>query len=249
MFYMKNVLFFGIILLISCNNSNSVSNTINSFDPNVIIKTSEGISIDGIGNDKAWSQTEWRAIDNVWLGEEMKEGDFRGKYKMLWDEDHIYILAETVDDVLMDIHKDGLDRYWDDDCLEVFIDENNSKGNHQYNHNAFAYHIALNNVAADIGPDSLPHYYNHLKSARKTDKNTSIWEVAMSVYDDKYVDNTNNTPVKLHSNKQVGFMIAYCDNDHSSERENFIGSVKVEGEDKNRGWIDAGVFGTYTLKQ
>ena len=36
-------------------------------------------------------------------------------------------------------------------------------------------------------------------------------------------------------------MVAYCDNDNSPEREHFIGSNKIEGEDKNRGWIDAGV--------
>jgi hypothetical protein len=47
----------------------------------------------------------------------------------------------------------------------------------------------------------------------------------------------------------MGFALAYCDNDTSKERENFIGSVAVAGEDKNRGWIDAGIFGTIVLKE
>jgi len=57
----------------------------------------------------------------------------------------------------------------------------------------------------------------------------------------------NNIPLKLYTNKNVGFALAYCDNDTSKTRENFIGSVKVEGDDKNRGWIDAGIFGTLLL--
>jgi len=242
---MKYLIIFSILLFISCKNSKYQD----QFDPSVITKSSEKINVNGHEDEKTWSQTQWRAIDNVWLGEKMKQGDFNGKYKMLWDESYIYILAEIEDDVLMDIHKDGLDRYWDDDCLEVFIDEDNSKGNHQYNHNAFAYHIALNNKSVDIGPDSIPHYYNHLKSARKTTGTKSTWELAMSVYDNKYIDGGDNITVKLHENKEIGFMIAYCDNDNSDERENFIGSMKVVGDDKNRGWIDAGVFGSYQLKK
>ena len=46
----------------------------------------------------------------------------------------------------------------------------------------------------------------------------------------------------------MGFSLAYCDNDHSPERENFMGSVRVDGEDKNRSWIDAGIFGLLTLQ-
>ena len=45
----------------------------------------------------------------------------------------------------------------------------------------------------------------------------------------------------------MGFAIAYCDNDHSVEREHFIGSEVVEGTDKNRGWIDADIFGKIKL--
>ena len=46
----------------------------------------------------------------------------------------------------------------------------------------------------------------------------------------------------------MGFALAYCDNDKSKTRENFIGSVYVEGNDKNRGWIDANIFGTLKLE-
>lgn len=42
-------------------------------------------------------------------------------------------------------------------------------------------------------------------------------------------------------------MVAYCDNDTSEQRENFVGSIAIEGDNKNRGWIDAGVFNDWTL--
>lgn len=205
-------------------------------------------SIDGIGDDVCWQSLPWHPIDQNWLGKPFSKTDFSGQYKIGWGEDFLYLLVDINDDQFVDTHPDGLDRYWDDDCVEVFIDENRSKGNHQYNHNAFAYHIAMDYKVADIGPDSLPHYYNdHVQVKRTQNGNAHIWEMAIAVYDDRYVDGQQNVPQKLSANKQMGFAIAYCDNDSSKERENFIGSVAVEGEDKNRGWIDAGIFASLQL--
>lgn len=207
-----------------------------------IAKTQDAIVIDGKGNEKSWSTTSWRTIDQKWIGEDYSETDFQGRYKILWDKDNLYVLAEIVDDKLIDTHEDGLDRYWDDDCLEIFVDADGSGGNHQYNYNAFAYHIALDGKVTDIGADSLPHYYDHVTSERVTNETMSVWEASIKIYDDNFVYGEQNKPLQLLSGQALGFAIAYCDNDHSEERENFIGSSVVEGEDKNRGWIDAGIF-------
>ncbi len=212
-------------------------------------KSTSKILIDGIGNEDAWQTTVWRSIDQKWLGEDYSPEDFSGKYKILWSKDYLYILAEIIDDHLVDTHPDGLVKYWDDDCLEVFIDEDNSKGIHQYNHNAFAYHIALDGKVADIGPDSIPHYYQHIVNNRLTKGNLSTWELAISIYDDSYQDDGVNSLKPLMKDKKMGFAIAYCDNDKSEERENFIGSTFVLGKDKNRGWIDAGVFEEIILSE
>ncbi|MDX1666732.1 MAG: sugar-binding protein [Saprospiraceae bacterium] len=206
--------------------------------------------IDGFADDPCWSNAPWHPIDQLWLGDPVDEEDFSGRYKILWSEDSLYILAEITDDTLIDIHPDGLEYYWDDDCLEIFIDEDLSGGDHQYSHNAFAYHLALDYKVADIGPDSLAHFYDdHIRyRISRKEGDTYFWEVALAVFDDTYQDEAaDNEPVKLRSGKKMGFAIAYCDNDHSAERENFIGSVFISGEDKNRGWIDAGVFETLEL--
>ncbi len=216
-----------------------------------VLKTQETIQIDGITDESVWSKVTWNPIDELWLGQPYASEDFQGQYKLCWSEDALYLLVEITDDKLFDQYQDPLKLWWDDDCVEVFIDEDNSGGEHQYNHNAFAYHVALDGNVVDMSTGRTGKLYNsHVTSKHMTSENTTIWELKISVFDDTY-DDTNdskNKPVKLQAGKKIGFAIAYCDNDSSLERENFIGSIPVEGDDKNRGWIDANIFGTLQLK-
>jgi len=205
-------------------------------------------SLDGNSDDPAWKEQEWYAIDQRWIGPEYTATDFSGRYKLTWTPEAIYLLAEIQDDILYDKEKDPLTLWWDDDCLEIFIDADNSGGEHQFTHNAFAYHVALDGNVVDLAPGEIPTLYNsHIRSERKTTGNTTIWECEILVYDDSYIDGGINDQQVLNVQQKIGFALAYCDNDSSAERENFIGSVFVPGEDKNRGWIDAGIFGTLEL--
>ena len=126
-----------------------------------------------------------------------------------------------------------------------------SGGEHQFNHNAFAYHFSLDNRAIDIGTDQTPRdYTHHVESSWRQEGDRIIWEVAISVYDDTYVDGgDDNVPVKLSPGKVMGLMAAYCDNDGSELRENFIGSENVSEGATDRGYIDAGIFGTLILAE
>ncbi|WP_296315093.1 DUF6265 family protein [Winogradskyella sp. UBA3174] len=205
--------------------------------------------IDGIANESIWKNSQWHQLDQLWLGENYSSEDFKGRYKLTWTKDALYLLAEIIDDVLTDNNEEPLTAWWDDDCLEIFIDEDNSGGNHQFSHNAFAYHIALDGNVVDMSTERKGKIYNsHIESKRKTTGNTSIWEVKISLFDDTYNDDdSNNSPITLTANKNIGFALAYCDNDNSKTRENFIGSIAVLGDDKNKGWIDANIFGTLLL--
>ena len=212
------------------------------------IKTEESPVIDGAFTELIWSRSSWQALDQLWLGESYTPRDFSGRYKVAWDEEALYLLVEIRDDSLFDQEPDPLKRYWDDDCVEVFVDADNSGGEHQYNHNAFAYHVALDGQVVDMGPDQKPHLYNdHVESARSFTANTKYWELAIKLYPDSYKEGGRNRPITLSSGQKIGFALAYCDNDGSKERENFIGSVYVPGEDKNQGWINADIFGTLEL--
>ena len=207
-------------------------------------------TINGLSDDEVWQNAEWLPLDQVWIGAVPAPEDFTGRYKLAWDENNLYILAEITDDTLVDTHPDGLVKYWDDDCLEIFVDEDASGGNHQYSYNAFAYHIALDGNVVDIAPDSSFQYYNdHCTTRRTTQGHTTTWEVAMKIFDgNKYADGGENIPKLLQSGKRMGFMLAYCDNDKSVERENFVGNRVIAGEDKNQGYKNASVFGILELK-
>lgn len=209
------------------------------------------LQIDGQADEEEWATAIWYPIDQFWIGKPVPPEDFSGKFKLLWHEEHLYLLVEIVDDTLVDFHEDGLKFYWNDDCLEIFLDENHSGGKHYDNHNAFAYHVATNGNVVDIGKDGNPLYLNeHILSSRSTNGKKTIWELRISVFDKSFDERLKfNSPVKLYEGKKIGFALAYCDNDYSKERENFIGSVPILGKEKNVAYLYADVFGTLYLKR
>jgi hypothetical protein len=206
--------------------------------------------IDGVADEVAWETAPWREMSHRWLGPQYTSADFQGRFKVVWAQDRIYLLVEIVDDILFDSHRDPLVQYWDDDCLEIFVDEDFSGGDHQYNHNAFAYHVSLDNQAIDIGTDGQPRSYpDHVASRWKQRGNTIVWELGIDIYSDRYQDGSSgNQPVRLSAGKVLGLMLAYCDNDGSAFRENFVGSEPIPSGNKDRGWIDAGLFGKLLLE-
>lgn len=205
--------------------------------------------IDGQSSDVAWAKASWEAIDHLTVGEQPSSADFSGRFKVVWTSKKLYLLAEIVDDVLIDTHSDPLDSYWDDDTLEVFIDEDKSGGNHLKSYNAFAYHIALDNQTVDYSSEGKPKTFNdHVKSNWKRSAlspNKVIWEASFDIYSDAFSDHNNAAkPVTLSAGKELGFMVAYCDSDGMNGREHFLGSHEIEpvNGDRNRGYIDASVF-------
>jgi hypothetical protein len=218
-----------------------------------VSSTSTPIKIDGI-SEQTWDTATWQPMAYLMAESEPKLEDFYGRYKLLWDNNYLYLQAEITDNILFDKTPDPKVNYWDDDCLEVFIDSDASGGNHQYNHSAFAYHIALDNQAVDIGDDKQVHLYNdHLTSYWQRDQiqpEKIIWEVALKLFPNHYSDNQPLPSITLKPEQKIGFMLAYCDNDGSATREHFMGSHKIKAVngDTNRGWIDANVFGSIQLK-
>ncbi|MEW9799284.1 CBM9 family sugar-binding protein [Alteromonas sp. CYL-A6] len=209
--------------------------------------------------DAVWDTATWHSLDEHILGEVPARDDFSGRYKLMWDEQQLYLLVEIVDDVLIDTHPNPRVHYWDDDALEIFVDEDASGGEHTYSHNAFAYHIALDGNAVDLGDEEHDGkkailLNDHLNSAwTRADKQpyTVTWEVALRIYPDTFTTVSPGTPVTLHEGKKMGFMLAYCDNDGSEQREHFMGSYPIRAVNgyKNLGYIDASVFERIVLKK
>lgn len=211
------------------------------------------VVIDGSDADNIWSKAEWHTMSQVWIpfNDVMDEGDFEGKYKVAWDKNYLYVLVEVVDNILSDDHKNPTDNYWNDDCVEVFIDEDRSKGIHQTNNNAFAYHCSVfYDVIDGAGTNGATiNCRNNITMVMDTlGENKYRWELALKMYNKNFTySNAEASRVFLSPNKLMGFSIAYCDNDETTGRENFIGSVVMPEAHANDSYINADYFGTMLL--
>ena len=225
-------------------------------NPDSVMFTANAPVIDGVANDAAWKEGDWHEMTSLMWGTNPEPSDFSGRYKLRWDEKALYLLAEIEDDHLSDTYANPLERYWDDDCLEIFIDADASGGDHFNNYNAFAYHLALDNQVVDIGPnkagEAVPQLYNnHVENKWQraiSAPHKIYWEAAVRVFDDSYQHGKDNSPLTLEEDMALGFMLAYCDAD-GGDREHFLGShdiTPVNG-DKNLGFKDASVFGKVIL--
>jgi len=213
-------------------------------------KAAEAPVINGIGDESCWQNAAWASIDHLWLGQAATPSDFSGRYKIVWTTEKLYFLVEITDEKLSDTHADPLQDYYNDDCLEIFLDENHSGGNHQNNFNAFAYHIALDGRAVDMSASGAPREYTrHIQISRTSNGTVHTWEVAITVYTDAYSDASQSNPTAvLAAGKDLGFAIAYCDADNSGAREHFYGSIDIPGSNKNVAWQNASVLGELLLQ-
>jgi hypothetical protein len=213
----------------------------------IAYKANTAPTIDGIGNDTCWQNAKWYPINVLWQGAAVDSFDFYGRFKLAWNAQKLFVLVEINDNVLSDQFPDPLVNYWQDDCVELFIDENHSGGDHQYNFNAFAYHVSTLYDVVDLGPDQATHLFNdNIQVLRTNVGDYYTWEFAVTNYGSNYVIGDTNTPVVLTTNKIMGFSIAYCDNDGTFSRETFMGSdPNSDGGDNH--WINASEFATLTL--
>jgi len=219
--------------------------------------------IDGIGDDPAWDNAQWQPIKYQWMDSTppnitpvKNDDDFSGKFKVVWTEDRLYILAEIIDDVISATRLDTpYTNPENDDCLELFIDENASGGarSTENGSNFFTYHMSFGgtNIADYIGTPNntgtsdvtqrieggmiLRNSHIHYVIGKNDATHTYIWEAEMKVYDNSYPARSSPdlTAVTLTDGKKMGFAVAYCDADAKNTREHFIGSMFVTGNTDN----------------
>lgn len=222
-------------------------------------KASSAPVIDGV-IDGVWAAAPWQAVDVLWLGAQgsyPSAADYTGRFKVIWDANRLYILMDVIDDVIYDhAPNNPTDQYWIDDTVELFIDEDHSGGDHQYNNfaNAWAYHISTLGDNVDSGLSGVKLYNDHVDVAIKSEGTRHLWEISMLIYGDNYNDQNPqvNTPLTLFAGKEMGFSASYIDNDNSIpassyERESMMGSVNTQGHMDNLGYQNADVLGSLTL--
>ncbi len=213
-------------------------------------KAQHSITIDGCAQGLEWDNSPWYSLNYLWIGSQQPDSnDYYGKFKVLWDEQYLYILVNITDDVRNETLIDGVENYWRGDMVELFLDEDLSGGNHQYNHQAFAYHVTTDGQAIDKNSNKETAFYNdHLLVGLKQQKTQTIWEMAFKIYDKDFKDSEkNNIPVVLIEGKEIGLSLAYGDNDGKHQREHFMGSKESHGINNDEGYIRSGVFGKVIL--
>jgi len=257
--------------LITCNSFSSAS--LGQYDYTAYFAETPPV-IDGIGNDPAWDIAEWRPIDQVWLGGGNASQSnltpppaeaYSGRFKIVWTEDRLYFLAEIMDSYLsLTRIANPYNEIYNDDCLELFINEDGLGGMHENNNNAFAYHLSYdgenvmdyvsgqnNNSNFRNGYIARNHHINYAIGNRDNANGSNIytWEIEMKVFDKNYpVSGSQNYPhVKLTENKTMGFAVAYCNAGVSNRREYFLGSTYIDGANKNVAYQNADVFAKLTL--
>lgn len=200
-------------------------------------KASVAPTIDG-QVDAVWDEAPWMAMSVAWTGfdnlaEPDSEQDYSGRYKVIWDENYLYVLLEVIDDVI----DTSSNEYYNKDTVEIFIDEDGSGGHHQGNANAFAYHISHDGDVIDqVNVDG------HVDVVINRVDTKSTWEIRMGVFDQQ------NNPVMLNtSHPTMGFTPSYVDNDSGGRRDHFMSSVDTQGHQNNQGFQNADVFGSLTL--
>lgn len=103
--------------------------------PAVIQPTDRPAVIDGVAED-LWHEVRRQKIQNTAYTPADGREDLTAFYRAMWDRENLYILVNVMDDVL----KNDSDEFYFDDCVEVFIDADNSKSP-GYGENDYQYYF------------------------------------------------------------------------------------------------------------
>ena len=209
-------------------------------------KTKSKMTIDGYGKDSIWRNLDWYNMNYKWMGKTVDSTDYSGRFKLAWNSQYLFVLVEIIDDHINPTLANGIENYWKGDYVEVFIDEDKSGGNHQFNHQAFAYHVSTEGHAIDKSVTKETIFFDdHVEVKRSQIGKKHLWEMAIKLFDNTFDETTkDNTPVEIVNQKRIGFSIAYGDNDGNNERENFMGSKKAHGNNNDEGYVNSDVFGS-----
>lgn len=229
--------------------------------------------IDGVANDSCWARVPWANIAYPWDGGgPVDSADFFGRVKWVWTPQRLYMLAVITDDVLRDDRDNPTDNYWEDDCLQLYIDENHEVSSHLCGssaYQAFAYHIAayprkisgekalfsdttaIRNIV-DLGTScNTEHailFNDHAQVRVWKSGNKYTWEIGLLVFDDGYSEGGENTPVELTNGKAMGIAVAYADNDEG-QLDRLIGTEDNHDEysSDNPAGSSTAIFGRIEL--
>jgi len=192
-----------------------------------IFSTTKIPVIDGMVDD-IWSSARQYKTGNVIYSPVSSANDLSADYRVMWDQENLYLFVDVRDDVL----KNDSGEYYYDDAIEVFIDADNSKAN-EYSENDYQYYFAWDKTSPTIGEAK----YNHTEGVEfvlMTIDNGYRLEV-------KFPWSTLGT--KPSAGTKIGLDIHVNDDDDGGERD----SKLTWRDKKDAAWQNPQVFGTAEL--
>jgi hypothetical protein len=115
--------------------------------PASVRQANQSVVIDGRAED-LWSDARQYEISNVIYSKPSSKDDFSGNFKAMWDKANLYLLVDVADDQLR--NDSGSNEWWLDDCIEVFVDADNSKSR-DYGDNDYVYYFEWDGANPSMG--------------------------------------------------------------------------------------------------
>jgi len=215
-----------------------------------VYRTTEAVVIDG-EIDPIWEQVEAHTceyFDSVGdLFEPPEDYDFATDFKLLWDDENIYLLVMITDDNAIDTY-DAAVNEWMMDAVEVYIDPANAKTNDMDNHIQYRF-MYMTQDEGGVFPTNLEAWSegsfsvtDGINSWYKLDTDVG-WDLEVAFSIEAF--NTAGS-VDLGADSEMGFNMVPTDNDEGieDERSNTLRWVETTGESWNHGDL----MGNITLK-
>ena len=169
--------------------------------------------------DSIWNDTYDMKIDQyqqAWQGA-------TGVAKALWDEENLYVLIQVQDDILDDTNANP----WEQDSVEIFVDQNNAKTPYYEDEGDGQYRVNFKNEAS-FNPDSIAEGFESAVSVSGSNYTVEV----------KIPLNTI-TPSK---NTKIGFDVQVNDAKNGARI-----SAVAWNDASGTGYMDTSVFGELTL--
>jgi hypothetical protein len=195
--------------------------------PANIRKAGGPIVVDGKAED-LWSEAREYKIGNVIYGPPSNDEDFSASYKALWDEENLYVLVDVTDENL----KNDSDEFWLDDCVEVFVDADNSKSG-SYGDNDYQFHFGW----AKANPSMGESQHNRTEGVEYAIGSTDVG------YRVEIKFPWAALGVEPSAGKKIGLDVHVNDDDDGGERDT---KLTWRGKEDNA-WQNPGVLGVAEL--
>ncbi|MEN2773605.1 endo-1,4-beta-xylanase [Acetivibrio clariflavus] len=170
-------------------------------------------------------------VDSIWYNTynikiDQYQQEFEGATgvaKALWDEENLYVLIQVQDDALDDKNANA----WEQDSVEIFVDQNNAKTPYYEEEGDGQYRVNFNNVAT-FNPDSIKEGFESATSVTGTNY---IVEVKIPL--------KTITPAK---GTKIGFDLQINDAENGKRV-----SAAAWNDTTGTAYMDTSVFGELTL--